>query len=282
MSRILLAAAIGATLIAGGAAQAQTICCVAPQDRADGLRGYADYRDNGGRSGPSGGLRGYVGVGYGDSRAKTTPPAVRTETWGGEAAIAGQMGGLGLQGDVRLTDDQQRGGGDRWQVSPTVHVFQRNPYGLIGGWAGWSHSGGTDLLGAGAEGQAYFSRATIYGSIGYGHLDQAVNQNLYAGRLEGRYFITDNFSLGVQGGLVRIHAGGTHSTLHTWGLGAEFQPNGAPVSILAGYTHGDVVSSTAESNTVRLGLRWNFDGGSLIDRDRSGAPLNNVVDIFQN
>ena len=70
------------------------------------------------------------------------------------------------------------------------------------------------------------------------------------------------------------------STVRTAGLGFEYQPSAVPFSIQGSYAHADASNSSAESDTVRLGLRWNFDGGSLIERDRTGATLNNVTDLF--
>jgi hypothetical protein len=296
MRRAGLFALCASSAFIAGAAQAQQICCVPQQPaRPDGLRGYAQpqpqyappqygepqYPDRPSSSG----LRGYVGVEYAKTRSDPGTPSPRVETWAGEGAVSGQMGGFGVQGDIRVANYDVVGGGDTWVTSPTLHVFQRNPYGLIGGWAGWSHSGGSDLLGLGAEGQAYMSNATLYGSVGYGHVSDGLDQNLWSARVEGRYYATENLALNAHAGLVRTSmdtAAGARarSTVRTVGFGAEFQPGSLPFSILAGYSHADASNSSAESDTLRVGLRWNFDGGSLAERDRLGATLNNVTDQF--
>jgi hypothetical protein len=247
------------------------------------LRGYAEpnYPD---RPAPPL-LRGHVGVEYAKTRLNPGTPSPRVETWTGEGAVVGQVRNFGVQGDIKVASFNGPGtAGDGTATSPTLHVFKRNPYGLIGGWAGWSHSEGADLLGIGAEGQAYMSGATIYGSIGYGHVNDVTDQNLWAARVEGRYFLTENFMLGATVGLVRASADtGTttaHSTVRTVGIGAEYQPGQLPFSINAAYAHADASNSSAESDTIRIGMRWNFDGGSLAERDRLGATLNNVTDLF--
>ena len=51
--------------------------------------------------------------------------------------------------------------------------------------------------------------------------------------------------------------------------------------IQGGYMHADASNSSAEADIVRVGMRWNFDGGSLAERDRLGPSLNNVSDLFQ-
>ncbi|HTK33912.1 MAG TPA: hypothetical protein VL358_01325 [Caulobacteraceae bacterium] len=292
------------------------VCCVGAPAQPAGLRGYADpqyapppystaqyggppppyatspyggpppayaqpqYAPRPAGSGP--GLRGYVGVEYGKSRLDPGTPSPRTETWTGEAAASGQLGGIGIQGDIKVANYNTLGsdaGGTSW--SPTLHAYQRNAYGLIGGWAGWSHTDGADLFGLGLEGQAYMGGATIYGSVGYGHVDSSADQNLWTARLEGRYFVTENFSLNVNGGLVRAGVPGARETVRTIGFGGEYQPSVLPFSIQGGYSHADASGSSAESNTFRVGLRWNFDGSTLVERDHSGPSLVNITDQFQ-
>jgi hypothetical protein len=307
MYRAAVFALFASTLLVAGAARAQQICCVSAGP--DGLRGYANpqypppqyaqpqYAQPQYAQPPYGdpqygqpqyqprptssGLRGYVGVDYGKARLEPGTPSPRIETWTGEAAASGEVGRLGVQGDVKVASYNTKGpGGDGTQWSPTLHVYERNAYGLIGGWTGWSHTKGADLFGIGLEGQAYMGGATLYGSVGYGHVNGAIDQNLWTARLEGRYFVTENLAVNVNGGLVRDSASGAHTTARDVGVGAEYQPGVAPISILAGYDHASASGSTAKADTIRVGLRWNFDGGSLAERDRLGPSLNNITDLF--
>ena len=290
----------------------QQVCCVSAQAQAQaqaGLRGYADpayaqpqagyaqpayaqpqpaYGSQyappqyASRPPPADGLRGFVGVEYGKARLEPGTPSPRVETWTGEAAVSGEMRGLGVQGDIKVASYNTLGSNNDGTItSPTVHVYQRTAYGLIGGWAGWSHSNGANLYGIGAEGQAYLGSATLYGSLGYGHTNATIDQNLWAARLQGRYFLMENFALDAQAGFVRASASGAHTTVRTVGFGAEYQPDILPFSILANYDHADASGSSAASDTIRLGLRWNFDGGTLQERDRLGPTLSNVTDQFE-
>ena len=315
MHRAAVFALSASTVLVAGAAQAQQICCTAqqpppqiccvaaPPPQAAGLRGYADPQYASAPYGtsqyggpapayaqptyaprpPGTGLRGYVGVEYGKARLDPGTPSERVETWTAEGAVVGQVGQFGVQGDAKIasynTLNSSGGSGTAW--SPTLHVYTRNAYGLIGGWTGWSHTKGADLFGLGLEGQANLAGATIYGSAGYGHVNSTLDQNLWTARLEGRYFITENFGINVNGGLVRASASGAHTTVRTVGVGAEYQPGVLPFSIQGSYSHADASGSSAESDTIRLGLRWNFDGGSLAERDRLGPSLSNVTDLFQ-
>lgn len=286
MVRAALFVLAASSALVAGAAQAQQICCVPA--RVDGMRGYAQADYPPARYAPaysdrptSSALRGYVGVEYGRARVTDASPATRAETWTGEGAVSGQAMGFGLQGDLKVANYSPEGGSDSTAWSPTLHAYKRTEYGLIGGWTGWSHTKGQDLFGIGVEGQAYFGSATLYGAAGYGHVDAATDQNAWTARLEGRYFLTDNFMLNAVAGLVRARTAGVNSTVTTLGFGAEYQPDVAPFSIQAGYTHSDVQHSTVGADTVRVGLRWNFNGGSLAERDRLGPSLNNVTDLFQ-
>jgi hypothetical protein len=280
MTRAVFLAAIAASTLAAGAAQAQQICCV-PEGprRPDGMRGYYDEPRYGERPDESP-LRGYVGVEYGKARIGPGAPSTRVEAWTGEGAVSGHLGRLGVQGDIKVANFDTVGGGDSRTVSPTLHAYQRSPYSLVGGWAGWSHTDGADLFGLGLEGQAYFGSATFYGSAGYGRVDDVVNQNLWTGRIEGRYFVTENFLLNAHVGLVRASVAGAHSTVRSVGVGAEYSPGTLPFSVQAGYTHTDTSNSSAESDTLRVGLRWSLDGGTLAERDRLGPSLDNVTDLF--
>ena len=112
-------------------------------------------------------------------------------------------------------------------------------------------------------------------------MDDVTNKNLWTAQLEGRYFVTENFRISANAGLVRAKGGGARTTVRTVGFGAEFQPGNLPFSIQGGYMHADASNSSAEADIVRVGMRWNFDGGSLAERDRLGPSLNNVSDLFQ-
>jgi len=304
MRRAALIALLAPSALVAGAAQAQQVCCQAPPPA--GLRGYAQpqyappaqgqYAQQPQYAQPQygqpqyappqypprptpSGLRGYVGVEYGRSNVNPDTPSPRVETWTGEAAVAGQMGGFGVQGDLKVADrDGSANDGTSW--SPTLHVYKRNPYGLIGGWVGYAGTDGDDLFGVGVEGQAYMNSATIYGSVGYGKVDGATDEKLWTARFEGRYSATENLRLDVKGALVRGGPTGARETVRSIGLGGEYQPGALPFSIQGSYIHADASNSSAESDTFRIGLRWNFDGGTLAERDRLGASLVNVTDQF--
>jgi hypothetical protein len=92
---------------------------------------------------------------------------------------------------------------------------------------------------------------------------------------EGRFFLTENLS--VQGNLgygdLDSDFGGTD--YWTGGIGAEWLIPGAAVSINGGWQHLD--ADGFEVDSLGVGVRWNFGGGSLLERNRSGASLRRVT-----
>lgn len=81
-------------------------------------------------------------------------------------------------------------------------------------------------------------------------------------------------------GYLRQSAGGTSSKAVVSGVGAEYQFGTFPASITVGYRHADAKNSNIESDTLRVGVRWSFNGDTLAERDRLGPSMGNITDIF--
>jgi hypothetical protein len=266
--------AAGAGLVATAEpAQAQQVCCADP-----GLRGYQPGPPPPERFGS--GLRGYVGAEYSKARLNPGTPSPRVETWTGEAAVSSPfMRGLGIQADIKAA--KYTGPfGDDWITSPTLHLFTRNPYGALGGFVGFSNGDGGNLYGAGIEGQANLTGATLYGSLGFGRINDTVDSDLLAARIGGRYFLTENMRLDANVGYLRQTTGAAKSEAMVYGLGAEYQFGTFPASVHVGYRHADAKDSNIEADTLRVGVRWSFNGQTLVQRDRGGPSFNNISDIF--
>jgi hypothetical protein len=197
-------------------------------------------------------------------------------------------------------------------TTATAHVFARTDQWLAGAFVGETSSNGGQLFGGGVEGQYYCGRFTVQGSLGaatlassdYNYYGRAFKPTVIAARLDGRYFITDDFSVGANAGYV----GGNWSYspnsndhysnnggLWTVGVGAEYRIKNTPFTVLASYEHGDGTDNwkylySADSyfdhyhyrltnDALRIGVRWTF-GGSLFQRDRHGASLNSFSQSF--
>ena len=73
-------------------------------------------------------------------------------------------------------------------------------------------------------------------------------------------------------GFGSIEGGGPDTDVSTIGLGGEYQFASAPISVFGGYRHSEIDDVDIESDALTIGVRYNF-GGSLFDRNRSGASL---------
>ena len=221
-----------------------------------------------------------MGAEYSKARLNPGTPSPRVETWTGEAAVSSPfMRGLGIQADIKAAN-YSGPFGDDWITSPTLHLYSRNTYGALGGFMGISNSGDATLYGAGIEGQVNMAGATLYGTLGFGKLNDTVDSNLFAARLEGRYFLTENLRFDASVGYLRQSATGVSSKAIVSAVGAEYQLGAFPAAINVGYRHADAQNSTIESDTLRVGMLWSFNGDTLAERDRLGPSMSNISDIF--
>jgi hypothetical protein len=211
---------------------------------------------------------GYVDLGY----TNTDPGGgVDGDTWAlGGAYAWGGDGTVGFQLDGVIAN-HDFGGGDVDTFNFGGHAFVRNSSHLIGGFlnVGSADFGGGfdyDYWTIGAEGAYYFQRTTLNGVLSYSDSDD-LNAELTAADVGLVHFVTDNFSIGGNLGYGDIDGGGDFTS---FGVGAEYQFAQMPVSLYGGWTTTDFDGFDVDAFTI--GARWNF-GGSLVERDRSGASL---------
>jgi hypothetical protein len=196
-----------------------------------------------------------------------------------EGAVAFNGGAWGGQLDGALTYADSDGG-DTTTISGTGHFNAKLGDNLLGGFAGVSHAEDSTLWALGGEGQAKLGAATtLYGQLGYGQIDDLSDVDFWAGRVELRHFVTDNFKL--QGSLGAAKADSDFGDLDSWNAGveAEYQFAGTQWSVVGGYDHAAFDDLDADSDTFRIGVRYTFSG-SLRDRDAAGADLSSVRKLF--
>jgi len=217
---------------------------------------------------------GHVGANYARTDLDTPLGDADVDSWQVEGAVRFDLGSLGAQLDGAVTDPE---GGDA-AFGATAHLNTRMGEGLIGGFVGVEDSDGLTVWGAGVEGQANLSPATsLYGQAGYGNADD-LDADIWAVRGEVRHFITDNLRLTGSLGYAAVDAG---STVDTWNAGveAEYQFAATPFSVVVGWDHFDSDDLNSNGDTLRVGFRYTF-GGTLKDRDRSGASLGSMGRLF--
>jgi hypothetical protein len=165
----------------------------------------------------------------------------------------------------------------------TAHLFTNNSSYLFGGFLGVDDNGDSTSLKAGLEGQYYAANTTIAGAIGYGTNDDST-VDIWIANGEVRLFSTENFRIEGGFGWVSVNPdnGGAADAL-SLGLGGEYLFTAAPMSIGLALSNTQSDEDDLKVNAVTATVRYNFGGGSLLDRDRSGgglAGLSGVAGIF--
>jgi hypothetical protein len=214
---------------------------------------------------------GYVGATYSHLDLNSPLGDSDADLFGAEAAVAGQFGAsnIGFQLDGSLSD------GDNVDTTGmgSAHVFYRNDQYLVGAFGGVAGSNGSTTWGAGVEGQTYFDRATLAGAVAWATNDD-VNIDLWGANAEARFFAQDNLRFDVNGGFANVDFGPIDTNVWTIGAGGEYQFDRAPVSLFAKYNYVSFDDLDVNENIFAVGVRWNFGGATLKQRDRSGASLN--------
>lgn len=223
---------------------------------------------------------GHVGANYGrveldaGSLGDTDADALQLE-----GAVRFDAGSLGAQidGSVQNFDAD---GGDATVWSATGHLNTKFEGGLVGGFAGVSTSDDVTLWALGAEAQFNVAPSTtLYGQVGYGRAEDLNDADLWAVKGEVRHFFTDNFKLQGSAGYTKADTKGADFDIWNVGADAEYQFASTPWSITGGYEHGEIDDLNLKSDTFRVGLRYTF-GGTLRDRDQSGASLGSASTLF--
>lgn len=258
--KLALSAALGALLVATAAHAA------APADTTV-TSGYADVDYN-----------------YFDVHASGAGSA-GVNVWGGKAAVAFPIqGDWGAQIDGSVNSFQAPnsiGGSSQTIASPTGHAFYRDGQWLAGGFVGAEIAPHLDLIGGGLEGQYRPAQNYVVdGQVAYGGLNTNDSPNLWGVRVAGKGFITDDASVGASVNYVNLNGHGASADLWTERLDGEYKIQRTPVSLTLAYEHSNIDRLSLSSDTVLVGVRWNFGGGSLRDRSANGASLPNITDTF--
>jgi hypothetical protein len=147
-----------------------------------------------------------------------------------------------------------------------------------GGFVGAGEAASETLWTTGVVGQKDLGKVTLAGAAGYGNVD-GINADLWGAKGELRYFVSDTFRIDGGLGWSQIDGGGADADVWTAGIGGEYQFAGTPWSLTAGYEHSNSDDLDLTADTVKVGVRVNF-GGDLKARDRSGADLGSVTNLF--
>jgi hypothetical protein len=210
---------------------------------------------------------GYAGVVY--NSVDFDGAADEIDSYGVEGAVAfAGSGSIVFEVDAAVTDSDDTDTG----YGLVGHVYSRNDDRLIGGFIGVAGSDDSETLTAGLEANKYFANWTLAGAVFYGNNDDA-DVDGYGLNVEARAFVNDNFRLNGNIGWASIDTGADDDDTMIYGVGGEYQFSAMPISIAAGWSTAD--SDAGDVDVISIGVRYNW-GGTLRDRDRSGASQANV------
>jgi len=218
---------------------------------------------------------GYVGLAYSSSDFGGATDDV--ESWGAEGAVAfSGSGSIVFEVDAALTTTDDTAGGDDTGYGLVGHIYARNSDHLLGGFVGIAGADDSETWLAGLEASKFFSQWTLAGAVFYGNNDDA-DVDGFGANVEGRVFLNDNFRLNGNIGWVSVDDGVDEDDAMLYGVGGEYQFAQLPISIGAGYSTVDFDGGDVDTWTV--GVRWNFGGQTLMDRDRNGASQASVIGL---
>jgi hypothetical protein len=212
---------------------------------------------------------GYVGAVYGNSDSGVDD----AESYGVEGAVAfAGSGSIVFEVDAAITDSDDTDMG----YGLVGHVYARNSDHLFGGFVGIAGSDDNEAYLAGLEANKYFDNWTLAGAVFYGTNDDADTDG-FGANVEGRVFLSENLRLNGNVGWVSIDDGAGDDDAMIYGVGGEYQFASFPISVGAGWSTIDF--DAGESDAWTIGVRYNFGGQTLLDRDRNGASQASVVGL---
>jgi hypothetical protein len=218
---------------------------------------------------------GYAGVVYSNSDFGGGDDV---ESWGAEGAVAfAGSGSIVFEVDASIaTTDDSGSGDDETGYGVVGHIYARNSDHLFGGFVGIAGTEDSETWLAGLEASKFFDQWTLAGALFYGNNDDA-DVDGFGVNAEGRVFLTENFRLNGNVGWVQVDDGVDEEDAMLYGVGGEFQFATLPISVGAGWSTVDFDGGDVDTWTI--GVRYNFGGQTLMDRDRNGASQASVVGL---
>ncbi len=212
---------------------------------------------------------GYVGAVYSESDFSGGD----VDSYGVEGAVAfAGSGSIVFELDAAITDSDDTDTG----YGLVGHVYGRNSDHLFGGFVGIAGNDDTETWIAGLEASKFFSQWTLAGALFYGE-NEDFDTDGFGANVEGRFFLSENFRLNGNVGWVEVDSGGADDDAMMYGVGGEYQFAAVPISIGAGWSTIDFDGGDVDTWTV--GVRYNFGGQSLLDRDRNGPSQASVIGL---
>lgn len=217
---------------------------------------------------------GYLGLEYGNADLSFGGPSGDVDVWQGEGAFGWTSGNWGGQVGGSLGNvDGGSGDADFWTLNG--HVYWDAGSWRIGGVVATTSIDESSNIEEWAYGlEALFetsANSNIVGSLTMGDVDG--DADLWNFDIGGNFYTSPNVRFGGFVGFGNIDPDSTtDADTMSYGLNTEFQPWSAPVSITLGWNHFEIDDVGVDSDTLQVGARWNFGGGTIQDRNNA-APF---------
>lgn len=213
---------------------------------------------------------GYVGASLGYAEADFAGTEVDGESYGVHGALDFDLNdALSAQFSGSYSDAKDTDG----VLTGTAHLVSNLEGGRIAGFVGAADIEDATMYAYGLQGDINMERNTIALGAAFATIDDA-DVDFWALTAENRFFVNDNFRIDAGLGWVDGDFGGTEANAWNANLGAEYQFN-ENISAFGAYTHLDIDDADTDVDAITIGVRFNF-GGSLKDRDRSGASFGGI------
>ncbi len=194
------------------------------------------------------------------------------DAWSLGGVVMSDVHGFDFQLDGRTTlMDWDGSGGDDSHGYAAAHVSGDLGGFDLGGFAGIVNYYGDAGVLIGAEARTAFGNISLDGSIAHTDFDYGYDGTAY--RVGGAFFFMPNFAVNAGASRTDIDSFGTDFEITELSLGAAWQ-FANNVEVFGGYTDTDGDRSPGadyDGETVQLGVRLNFNGGTLQDNTNNGA-----------
>ena len=211
----------------------------------------------------------------------------------GYGGVNGNSFGLSGSTDVGLTSvlnlevdadyshvDLSNGNGSFDEGGGYTHLFARDADGAIGVFGGVQRDWTVTTYTFGLEAAKFFDKFTLNGDIRSDWNDSnTLGYNAAELNLGGHYYLTDNLRLDASTGYDRLQLFDKDQNGWHLSAGGEYQLKKSPVSVYAAVSYGEVPGwATTNDTALHVGVRWNFGGGTLKTRERSGSTFASTGD----
>jgi len=211
---------------------------------------------------------GYLGASYGSTELE----AADLDTWKAEGAFGWNSANWGTQFNGALGNGDVAAG-DFEFYTIDAHLYFSGSGWRLGGLVSYANiedGAGSDEINYGVEGMFDLgSRANVFASYVFGETDLG-DADVSGLDVGVNYYVTPNARIGANISTGKLEDGPFDEDTRGYGLNGEFQPWTMPLSLTLGWNQFEVVDTEVpESQTFSIGVRWNFGGGTLQDRNNA-------------